>query len=272
MIDVMCPQCRAVYHSEESHVGKHLRCARCGSLVLILDAARDMVRPEPPPAPSFKHTQQTHPVKRESSFKSSYVVAVAACILLAVGAVSLIVYATHAGSPSPAPTIVDEEPIPKAAEPTAVAADPRPNEYNSLLTGTRIEGCAGGGRGELKVDNGTTEDAVVRLSDVATDDTVCWFFVQAHSSAHMKHIPQGTFTLAFTTGLNWNESEDVFTWHPSYDQFDRVFEFNEQRDSEGVQYKTVSVTLNPVLFGNVRTKTITREEFLKGHRHVALQR
>jgi hypothetical protein len=255
-----------------------------------VEAARDIVRTEPTPVPSFKHAhQQTQPAKRESSFKSSYVVPVAACILLAVGAVSLIVYATHAGSlsrgtanvsdidsshreDSPAPTIVDEESIPKATEPTTVAADPRPTEYNSLPTGTRIEGCVGGGHGELKADNGTTEDAVVRLSDVATDETVCWFFVQAHSSAHMKHIPQGTFTLAFTTGLNWKESEDVFTWHPSYDQFDRVFEFNEQRDSERVHYKTVSVTLNPVLFGNVRTKTITREEFLKGHRHVALQR
>jgi hypothetical protein len=216
------------------------------------------------------------------------VVPVAFCILLAVGAVSLIVYATHAGSPrgtanvsdidashrepGAAPTIVDEEPVPKAAEPTAVAADPRPTEYNSLPTGTRIEGCVGAGHGELKADNGTTEDAVVRLSEVATDRTVCWFSVQAHSTARMKHIPQGTYTLAFTTGLNWNESDDVFTWHPSYDQFDRVFEFNEQRDSERVQYKTISVTLNPVLFGNVRTKTITREEFLKGHRHVALQR
>jgi hypothetical protein len=112
----------------------------------------------------------------------------------------------------------------------------------------------------------------VRLSDTSTDETVCWFFVQAHSSAHMKHIPQGRFTLAFTTGLNWNESEDVFTWHPSYDQFDQVFEFNDQRDSERVHYETINVTLNPVLFGNVQTKTITREEFLKGHRHVALQR
>jgi hypothetical protein len=270
MIDVTCPQCGAVYHSEESHIGKRLRCARCSSLVPILEAVRNVVRPEPIPAPSFKHARQAQPAKRKSSFKSSYVFPVAACILLAVGAVSLIVYATHAGSPSPAPTIVDEEPIPKA-EPTVVA-DPRPTEYNSLPTGTRIEGCVGGGHGELKVDNGTTEDAVVRLSDVATDGTVCWFSVQAHSSAHMKHIPQGRFTLAFTTGLNWNESEDIFTWHPSYDQFDQVFEFNEQRDSERVRYNTISVTLNPVLFGNVRTKTITREEFLKGHRHVALQR
>jgi hypothetical protein len=32
------------------------------------------------------------------------------------------------------------------------------------------------------------------------------------------------------------------------------------------------VTLNPVMFGNVKTKTITREEFLRGHRHVVLQR
>jgi hypothetical protein len=35
MIDVTCHQCDAVYHSEDSHLGKHLRCSRCGSLVSI---------------------------------------------------------------------------------------------------------------------------------------------------------------------------------------------------------------------------------------------
>src|SRR6266851_3724270 len=35
MLDVICPQCNAVYHSEESHAGKHLRCSRCGCLVAI---------------------------------------------------------------------------------------------------------------------------------------------------------------------------------------------------------------------------------------------
>jgi hypothetical protein len=74
------------------------------------------------------------------------------------------------------------------------------------------------------------------------------------------------------TGLNWVESEDVFSWQPSYSEFQRAFDFSERRDSEGVQYHSISVTLHAVPLGNVRTRAITREEFLKGHRHVALRR
>jgi hypothetical protein len=165
-------------------------------------------------------------------------------------------------------TIVGEETPPASAQP----ADPRPTEYNSLPTGTRIEEDSGtSGHGKLAVENGTSEDAVARLSDATTDQTVRWFFVKAHSSAHMSRIPQGTYRLAYTTGLNWVESNDAFSWQPTYDKFERTLDYDEQRDSEGVKYHTVRVTLNSVLFGNVRTRTITREEFLRGHRHIPLQ-
>jgi predicted RNA-binding Zn-ribbon protein involved in translation (DUF1610 family) len=33
--NVPCPQCGVVYHSEAAHIGKHLRCARCGAVVPI---------------------------------------------------------------------------------------------------------------------------------------------------------------------------------------------------------------------------------------------
>jgi hypothetical protein len=153
------------------------------------------------------------------------------------------------------------------------ASPPRPTEYNSLPTGTRIEEDVGtSGHGELTVDNGTAEDAVVRLSDVTTNQTVRWFFVQAHSSAHVSRMPPGSYRLTYTTGLDWVESEDSFKWRPSYSEFARTLDYREQRDSEGVQYHTINVTLHPVITGNVRARTITRGEFLRGHRHVALQR
>jgi hypothetical protein len=152
-------------------------------------------------------------------------------------------------------------------------SDTRPTEYNSPQTGTRLQPDVGtGGHGELTVENGTTEDAVVRLSDVTTDQTVRWFFVRARSSAHVSQMPPGSYRLTYTTGLDWVESEDSFKWRPSYIEFGRTLDYSEQRDSEGVQYRTVNVTLHPVISGNVRARAITREEFLRGHRHVALQR
>jgi hypothetical protein len=152
-------------------------------------------------------------------------------------------------------------------------ADPRPKNYNSPPTGTRIEQDVGeDGRGKLTVENGTDEDAVVRLSDATTDQTVRWFFVRAHTSAHLAHIPEGTDRLTFTTGLNWTESEDSFSWHPSYSEFERAFVYSEERDSEEVHFHSISVTLHSVPAGNVKTRAISRQEFLKGYRHVALQR
>ncbi len=151
--------------------------------------------------------------------------------------------------------------------------DPRPTNYNSPPTGTRCEEeISTSGHGELTVKNGTSEDAVVRLSDASTDQIVRCFFVQAHTSAHLAHIPPGTDRLTFSTGLNWIESDDTFSWSPSYSEFERAFLYSEEHDSEGVHYDNISVTLHPVLFGNVKTNAISREQFLKGHRHVALQR
>ena len=166
----------------------------------------------------------------------------------------------------------ESSPTTNPPNPEPTPPDPRPTEYNSLPTGTRIEKDSGTrGHGELTVENGTTEDSVVRLSDATTDQTVRWFFVKAKSSAHMTGIPQGSYRLAYTTGLNWVESDDVFSWQPTYDEFEPQIEFDENRDSEGVRFHKISVTLNAVLLGNVHTRTITRQEFLKGHRHDPLQ-
>lgn len=153
------------------------------------------------------------------------------------------------------------------------AVAPRPQEYKSLPTGTSIgpEFCSGG-HGALNVKNGTNVDAVVRLYDTRTFQTICWFFVRSHESARRTAVPQGMYALAYTTGLNWVETKDVFTWQPSYSRFDRVLRYEEERVSDDIRYRDVSVTLHPVVGGNVRAQEISREDFLKGHQHMALQR
>ncbi len=102
--------------------------------------------------------------------------------------------------PAPTPTHDPVADVDTRAQP----ADPRPKNYNSLPTGTRIQEDVGTkGHGELTVKNGTTEDAVVRLSDAGTYETMRWFYVRAQTSAQVGRIPEGTYRLAFTTGLNW---------------------------------------------------------------------
>jgi hypothetical protein len=150
---------------------------------------------------------------------------------------------------------------------------PRPETYNSLPNGSSIgsDQCEGG-HGVLSVQNGTDEDAVVRLYDPRDLLTICWFSVKQNDSASRSTIPEGDYMLAYTMGHDWIESDDAFRWQPSYGEYERAFHYIEQRDYEGIQYKEISVTLQPVHGGNVRTRPISREEFLRGHRHTALKK
>jgi hypothetical protein len=72
--------------------------------------------------------------------------------------------------------------------------------------------------------------------------------------------------------LDWVDTDDTFRWRPAYFDFDRTFIYVETKDSEGIQFKEISVTLQPVFDGNLSRRSITREEFLKGHRHVIVRR
>jgi hypothetical protein len=303
-MNVNCPQCRAVYHSEEAHIGKHLRCTRCGAVVPVLEAARDVIRQTatPPPARSANRDQQAAPSKSRGRWKSPYRVPIIVGALAVLGVVGFVAYFIHTDAPrrgtasiadiepeaqqqqpqtqvAPQDTntdfqIVNEEPIPKRDKPSHVD-DPRPTEYNSLPTGTRvIDNIDSHGHGELTVENGTVNDAVVCLNrnGVEVNETVLGFFVKSGGRAHIHKIPEGTYNVAFTTGLNWVEEDGEFSWHPAYSEFEHPFNFSEQRDADGVQYHSISVTLHAVPLGNVRTRTISREAFLNGHKHIALRR
>jgi hypothetical protein len=92
--------------------------------------------------------------------------------------------------------------------------------------------------------------------------------VQALHSVRMKGIPAGTYQLAYTAGLDW-DGREAFRCDPDYAQFERDFVYTEEKNHEGVQYHSITVTLQPVIGGNVRTKRISKEEFLKGHHRTA---
>jgi len=49
MFDVQCPSCGEVYHVSEEHVGKSLRCRRCGNVFQVTAA---QAAPGPSPAPA----------------------------------------------------------------------------------------------------------------------------------------------------------------------------------------------------------------------------
>lgn len=308
MIDVPCPQCGRIYHSDPAHAGKHLKCTRCGVLIQITakqaggEQLESVATSKPKPSP-----YRRAPAQRSKAWKNCFLVAT--FVVLSFGALLLYHYrsaplpTTHAepfpgvgsdGTPTasasngagqtgigkyqpsdldPVLDLPEEQPKSGNKRKQQEALEPRPTTYNSLPTGTRIEDDIGThGHGELTVENGTSEDAVIRLCMVSTDQTVRWFSVQAGNSARMTGIPEGAYRLMYTLGLDWSDPEDSFRWHPSYDQFERLLQYSEQQDGDGVRYHEISVTLNPVIGGNVHTLAISREKFLKGHHHIPLSR
>lgn len=303
MIDVTC-QCGRVCHSEARHVGKRLRCPNCGEPVTILDSARAMVQP-PTTSPRTQTNQPRARKVRRFRPLYAVVAAIGVMVLagsfLVVhfqsrGKTTPAGHASFAEIDEPATSqpqtigspssdagdqstkweIVDAEPKPpnpKNAPSSARRSQRQPaatdeagvpqsglsfEQEPSLPNGARIAPDVGtDGRGELNVNNGTSEDAEVILYNVERDEQTRDVNVKAHNLFEITGIPVGTYELKYALGA-------------TYYQFERPLDYIEQRTEEAdrvrVNYKEISVTLHPVVGGNVRTKQIPRSEFLKGHR------
>jgi hypothetical protein len=330
MIDVTC-QCGRVSHSDEHHIGKHLRCPNCGEPVLIMDAARAMARP-PETIPRIQSSQPRAKRLRRLRPLHTWTVLVSAVVTTALlvfhfqtrpntksaapHSISDTGVASGAAAfdlstlqPAPPPfdlstlkpiqeastnqgqaggsqssdgpdqatkwEVIDEEPIPP--QPKSSPSSARSRQYSagtnvttvpqdssppdvepSLPNGARIAPDVGiDGRGELNVNNGTAANAEVILYNIEKDEQTRDINVKAHSYFQITGIPVGTYELKYALGL-------------SCYQFEHSLDYTEQRTEEEdrvrVNYKEISVTLHPVVGGNVRTKQIPRSEFLKGHR------
>jgi hypothetical protein len=112
------------------------------------------------------------------------------------------------------------------------------------------------GYGVLNINNGTSVDAEVRLYNAMNDEIVLDAPVKAKNLLQITGIPTGIYQLKYAEGN-------------SFHQFDQTLGYAEQKieesDGERIEYGEISVTLHPVVGGNVRTREISRAEFLKGH-------
>jgi hypothetical protein len=302
MIDVTCPMCGEVYHADPVHAGRHIQCRRCGTRVPILAASGTIVQQAPgtpevgQPSPRVTQPTAAPPSRRRNFWIFGSAVAVA---LIAGGLVSLMRYYntdtdvaaissegraeshdSSAGAATQEPTatpnrfeVIDKEP--KGTEANVLPCDEQaPSKRRSLPNGSRImPDSPTTGYGELEVQNGTSDDAVLSLYDLAGDETIREFYVKANHAVQMKEIPVGTYQLVYMAGLDWDEGDATFRCDPDYAEFERNFVFTEENNQEGVRYHAITVTLHPVVGGNLRTKKISRQEFLRGkHRTAGLRR
>lgn len=140
----------------------------------------------------------------------------------------------------------------------------------SLPNGTEITPARKNGHSMLTVDNGTSNDATIKLVYVDRPKKHYRFaYVKAKSKISLQNINSGNYYLQFCMGQDWDQQTKKFKRDLSYARFNEPMEFNEFKEEisrddkiiERVKYSRVSVTLHPVVAGTARTHSISKEDF-----------
>jgi hypothetical protein len=121
------------------------------------------------------------------------------------------------------------------------------------------------GRGELTVENGSLDDAVVHLVDLNTGKTIRTFYVRADNTFTERQIPPGLYGVYFTTGIGWNAALKTFNLNASYSHFGNNLEYTEKIDQDRGKVEKIiyKMSLQPVQGGNAEIESSDKESFDK---------
>lgn len=100
------------------------------------------------------------------------------------------------------------------------------------------------------------ESCFVKLVEASTGRPVAAYFIQAGSTTKVK-VPLGTYEVRYAAGARWYGPLHLFGENTSYSRGKEVLSFRV----EGNQVSGYSVTLYPVLNGNMSTESIPAEGF-----------
>jgi hypothetical protein len=131
----------------------------------------------------------------------------------------------------------------------------------SLPTGTLIEPSQGGGRSQLLVKNGNPEDAVVKLVDRASGQTLRFVYVQANQEVTLKDLGNCDCDLRFAKGIDWGAEQKQFRRNLGLMAFSDPIKFATWREGNMEYWSVVEVTLHPTEGGTAQTKAIDPDKF-----------
>ncbi|MEV1172515.1 hypothetical protein [Nonomuraea sp. NPDC049784] len=169
---------------------------------------------------------------------------------LRAGVVAAVALAGGLLTSSPAgATVTGTESVAVASQTAGSAAAARPS--NGRILYDRISG----GRGTLKIKNGTSKDGVVTL--VKGKTKAISIYVRAKSTASIKDVRDGTYRIYFTTGYAFATSKGRFSRAASYQLFNDRLKFVTTATS----YSIWTLTLHQVKGGNAQTTSINPKDF-----------
>ncbi len=110
-----------------------------------------------------------------------------------------------------------------------------------------------GGNGELEIDNGLSNDAVIILALTNNPKyTLMSVYVKAESSFTATGIDDGIYYVYFMTGMDWDSNTNKFTQNLIYKRFDDTFDFTNYDWTIG---------LKPRVDGNAKTTYVNEGDF-----------
>ena len=115
----------------------------------------------------------------------------------------------------------------------------------TAATGTIVAGGVKHGLGELTITNGGDADATVALVKGQGAPLVTVYM--GHGGSYtLHHVPDGTYTIYVTSGVDWDSGARLFSRNCDFEQFDQTMDFR----TTSTQYTTYTITLTPVAGGN----------------------
>lgn len=257
--------CGEEYRADDAHVGRSIKCRKCGRIHQILPPSGEVLHSQP--TRSATGSPET-PSRQRSARKSwrgltGWIVAAA----FAAFAVAGFLWREREGG-----AVASEAPIPVSS---ASAAD---SQGNPFVPATESEHCTGHeaprpssnedlggdfrrGKGELEISNGTSYDAVAVLTDARTRHPGRAIYIRRGEKAKMIGIPVGVYRLQFQLGARWTNDKS-FCYPVSRSEFDESLAFDERVLSDRREYRRFSVTLNGVIGGNASVHSIADEDFV----------
>ncbi len=263
MLRVSCPVDATIHYAGTEHAGKMLRCAKCGGPVPIGSSGVASS------AQIAKKTKQTVPARwwprswgriRLELKARSRLLTYAMLLTLVVMSVFTVAFRRKENSlslsfaPPGAPKVLaspdssQERPtvnLPGAPPfflPRSGIPDTGPSR--TLPTGTQIRANAHlGGRGVLNIDDSEGSDAEVKVVDQNSGRVIRDGFVEQGKTWECRGLREGSYTILFATGTDWDSGAKHFTKRQAFFEFGESLVFSEEPVEDGIRYSRYEITL-----------------------------
>lgn len=132
--------------------------------------------------------------------------------------------------------------------------DSRPRNGKLLRAGTLD------GRSNFTIDNGGSNDAVVSLSKGKRKPAVS-VYVRKDKKFTVEGVPDGSYTVFFTGGADWDGTARAFGRNCAFQRFDPTLKFKTTQTATGIFWTDRTITLHAVVGGTASTTDVDPNDF-----------